>query len=51
MYDLGLWLAAGPSGLLAAWGLFNLLFAHEGRVNKVRSALGRMSFLVDFGAR
>ncbi|KAK4051453.1 hypothetical protein OIV83_002937 [Microbotryomycetes sp. JL201] len=33
-WDLGLWLLAGPSAGLTLWGLWALLFAHEGIVNR-----------------
>ncbi|ORY63796.1 hypothetical protein BCR35DRAFT_308748 [Leucosporidium creatinivorum] len=34
-YDLGLWVATGPSAALSVWGLWALLFAHQGRANVV----------------
>ncbi|SCV70064.1 BQ2448_1458 [Microbotryum intermedium] len=34
-YGLGMYLVAGPSAGLGLWGVWALLFAHEGRVNRV----------------
>ncbi|GAA6043612.1 hypothetical protein JCM8097_008287 [Rhodosporidiobolus ruineniae] len=43
-YDLGLLFAALPSGVLSAWGLWVLLFAHEGRVNRAGSKTANFPF-------
>ncbi|GAA5848909.1 hypothetical protein JCM3766R1_000675 [Sporobolomyces carnicolor] len=43
-YDLGMKVAAAPSGALAVYGLWVLLFAHQGRVNQAGTKASSFPF-------
>ncbi|GAA5965086.1 hypothetical protein JCM21900_002980 [Sporobolomyces salmonicolor] len=43
-YDLDMWVATAPSAALSVWGLWALLFAHQGRVNQASAKASSFPF-------